>query len=262
MSGGMTSWRRPPTFIPTTPSSHPGMTMPAPSWNLNGWWRSHEASNCFRFDQAIPTYWTVTFWPAFAALPVPLTMSRFCSVVGGLPVGLPIGGFEPRFFSPCARVTLPGLAALVDVDVAAGVLLLVLELELDFDFPPQPAASATARRSARQTVRARPVIIRSEPRIDHHRGEQQREIRQREQVQPQRGQAVAPAVQLERQRHERAAEEQRGGRVDPAEEPAHDRQQRDRYEQKRVQDDLNPRLALALDDRQHRHPGPAVPVAR
>ena len=33
----MISSRRPPTFMPTTPLSQPGITCPAPSLKLKGW---------------------------------------------------------------------------------------------------------------------------------------------------------------------------------------------------------------------------------
>jgi hypothetical protein len=61
--------------MPGIPLSQPGITMPAPSWKLNGWLRSHDASNCLPVANAAPTYWTVTVSPAFAAAPVPLTRS-------------------------------------------------------------------------------------------------------------------------------------------------------------------------------------------
>ena len=44
-SGGIVSVRVPPTFIPFTPWSHPGMTSPAPRRNSNGSFRSRELSN-------------------------------------------------------------------------------------------------------------------------------------------------------------------------------------------------------------------------
>src|SRR4051794_5838538 len=46
--------RRPPTFIPATPWSHPWMTWPFPSPNLNVWPRFHEASNSRPFDHDLP----------------------------------------------------------------------------------------------------------------------------------------------------------------------------------------------------------------
>src|SRR5213082_1057721 len=138
----MISCRRPPTFIPTTPLSQPGMTMPPPSLNWNGWWRSHDASNCLPVEYAIPTYWTETVLPVFATAPLPFTMSRILSEVGGVPVGRPIGGFLPSFVSPGAggtRLGPFGAAGLVLVEVAvpdeppAGIALVLL-------LPPQPAA--------------------------------------------------------------------------------------------------------------------------
>src|SRR2546427_11283271 len=99
-------------------------------------------------------------------------MSRFCSVVGGLPVAFPMGGFEPSFFSPGAGGTRPGADALVEA-------LLVGELEpaLDFDFPPQPAAASAQARSSH--VHAEPSLREAEPRIDRHLGEEQTPARER-----------------------------------------------------------------------------------
>jgi hypothetical protein len=36
--------------MPTTPWSHPGMTVPVPRVNANGWFRLHEESKIF-FDE-------------------------------------------------------------------------------------------------------------------------------------------------------------------------------------------------------------------
>ena len=75
---------RPPS-CPATPWSQPGMTWPAPSGNVNGSLpRSHDASNCAPVDHELPTYCTETVSPALAALPLPLTMSVFCSSAGGV----------------------------------------------------------------------------------------------------------------------------------------------------------------------------------
>jgi len=52
---GIVSLRRPPTRIPRTPASQPGITLPLPSWNLNGWPRFHEASNSSPVEKATPT---------------------------------------------------------------------------------------------------------------------------------------------------------------------------------------------------------------
>jgi hypothetical protein len=41
----MSSCTRLPTVAPTSPWSHPGMTLPVPSWKLNGSDRFQEASN-------------------------------------------------------------------------------------------------------------------------------------------------------------------------------------------------------------------------
>src|SRR3989338_799254 len=46
-SEGTESFRLPPTFMPTTPRSHPRITSPAPSVKENGSPRSSELSNFF-----------------------------------------------------------------------------------------------------------------------------------------------------------------------------------------------------------------------
>ena len=53
--GGITRRRRPPTFMPATPSSQPAMTWPAPRRNSKVSPRSHEASNCWRVRHETPT---------------------------------------------------------------------------------------------------------------------------------------------------------------------------------------------------------------
>ncbi len=54
MAEGIVSWRRPPTFMPCTPASHPGITWPLPSLNANGCPRFHEASNSSPVVNATP----------------------------------------------------------------------------------------------------------------------------------------------------------------------------------------------------------------
>jgi hypothetical protein len=51
----MTSWRRPPTFMPATPWSQPAITWPRPSVKLNGSPRFHEASNSSPEEKDTPT---------------------------------------------------------------------------------------------------------------------------------------------------------------------------------------------------------------
>ncbi len=51
----MTSLRRPPTRIPTMPSSQPAMTMPTPSRKSSGAPRFHDASNSSPVEWATPT---------------------------------------------------------------------------------------------------------------------------------------------------------------------------------------------------------------
>src|SRR3712207_5393661 len=110
----MISSRRPPGFMPTMPRSQPGMTAPAPSWKLNGWPLSHEASNCRPVDHDAPTYCISTVSPAFAACPSPTTMSSVWSSDGGSPLRLWIAGFSVR----SALISPTGAAApLADDDV-------------------------------------------------------------------------------------------------------------------------------------------------
>ena len=51
----MTSWRRPPTFMPCTPWSQPLMTWPTPSRNRSGSPRLYDASNSSPVEWATPT---------------------------------------------------------------------------------------------------------------------------------------------------------------------------------------------------------------
>ena len=53
--GGMTSWRRPPTFMPWTPVSQPEMTWPTPRRNCSGSPRLYDASNSSPVEWATPT---------------------------------------------------------------------------------------------------------------------------------------------------------------------------------------------------------------
>src|SRR2546423_6981032 len=85
--------RRPPSFIPTTPWSHPLMTRPAPSSNENGWPRSHDASNCSLVEYETPTYCTLTVDPVVASLPEPTVRSSDFRAVGGGASGTLTGGF-------------------------------------------------------------------------------------------------------------------------------------------------------------------------
>src|SRR5438105_716236 len=79
--------RRPPTRIPATPWSQPGMTCPAPRRKLKGSPRFQDASNSRWLDHATPTYCTSTVEPAVATGPVPTTRSLLWSVAGGAPAG-------------------------------------------------------------------------------------------------------------------------------------------------------------------------------
>src|SRR4051794_9761130 len=79
--------------MPTSPWSQPGITMPAPSLNLNGCLpRLHEESNSCPVLHETPTYCIVSVSPDSATLPLPCTTSRTCSDPGGLPRGFGIAG--------------------------------------------------------------------------------------------------------------------------------------------------------------------------
>src|SRR3954471_17476987 len=87
--------RRPPTRMPATPWSHPGITWPLPSPNLKVEPRSHEASNCFPVFHETPTYCTSTTRPATASSPSPISMSSSSSWYdGGWSEGTSTWGFS------------------------------------------------------------------------------------------------------------------------------------------------------------------------
>ena len=88
--------RRPPTFMPTTPSSQPLMTWPSPRGKENACPRFHDASNSFLFVQEYPSYWTFTVSPAVAVAPVPTMRSQAWSCDGGLPEGTLTVGRVPK----------------------------------------------------------------------------------------------------------------------------------------------------------------------
>src|ERR1035437_8967969 len=91
----MTSSRRPPTFMPTIPAVHPGIT-PLSGKDMGWLPRSHEASNCFPVDHATPTYWTDTVSLVVTAGPVPTIRSVLSSPVGGVPGGTVTVGLVPE----------------------------------------------------------------------------------------------------------------------------------------------------------------------
>src|SRR3954452_2199890 len=144
--------------MPTTPWSQPGMTSPAPSVNLNGSFRLQDASNSAPVLNATPTYWTDTLSPSLAALPLPLTMSRASSFVGGEPDGLGISGFTFRSFEIFpAAVGVDGCAGFVSVAVVVGEGA-GFEAELRESFGSLPhAVSARAVRTA--AVRAVTFLV-------------------------------------------------------------------------------------------------------
>src|SRR3954465_12021937 len=80
--------------MPATPWSHPPMTCPAPSWNVKGSPRSHDASNCDFVDQPCPTYCMVHCLPDTASGPSPTVRSSTWSEVGGSPAGISMTGLS------------------------------------------------------------------------------------------------------------------------------------------------------------------------
>src|SRR5947209_6168001 len=152
----MISSRRPPTRIPTSPLSQPGITWPAPSGNGgSGCPRSHDASNCWPVEYRTPTYCTVTVFPVVATGPLPLTMSLTTSVRGGGPAGFAIVGLRVR--------SVGELAVLVETVV--GVVFADL-----FALEPQPAtATVSATSTGRRRLTTRQAS-RSPARVESRRG--------------------------------------------------------------------------------------------
>jgi hypothetical protein len=123
----MMSSRLPPTFIPTTPSSQPFMTLPSPRGKENACPRFHEASNSVLFVQEYPSYWTLTVSPVAAAAPVPTMRSQASSCDGGAPEGTVTVGRVPKVpdgeRSPGGIGAIPATAAPAELacDVAGCV---------------------------------------------------------------------------------------------------------------------------------------------
>src|SRR3954453_10186165 len=99
----MVSRRRPPTFMPATPWSQPPMTMPWPSWKVNGSPRSQLASNWEPVDQEWPTYCMVQRLPDTASGPSPSVRSSMTRSAGGGPSGMVICGFSMWSTQPQSR---------------------------------------------------------------------------------------------------------------------------------------------------------------
>src|SRR5437763_14388354 len=95
-------------------------------------------------------------------------MSRLLSADGGVPLGRPMAGFLPSFFSPGAGGTRLGpfgaagvvlVLAPVGAGPPAGIALVLL-------LPPQPAVAttaATSRAAAPRRGRGRMALIRAKP---------------------------------------------------------------------------------------------------
>jgi len=105
----MISSRRPPTFMPTTPLSQPGITCPAPSVNVKGW-LVHDDWMTLPLEYVASTYWTFTLSPGAAAVPVPLMRSALSNVFGGAPAGTVTVGALPAV--PTGERSAGGMGAM------------------------------------------------------------------------------------------------------------------------------------------------------
>ena len=143
---GSTSTRRPPSFMPSTPWSQPGMTMPWPSGNVERLAAAVPGGVELRavLVAATPTYWTLTVSPALAFGPVPFLRSLITSSSGG--VGLSGRDLDRRLLRRASPVDRDRCRSDVGVRRAspAGV---AADLVGRRRRPPQ-AGSATASSSA------------------------------------------------------------------------------------------------------------------
>ena len=74
----MKSSRRPPTFIPATPASQPGITWPEPSVNSKADRPACRDESKTVPSVSMPVYCTVSVLPTVAVAPAPVTISRVC----------------------------------------------------------------------------------------------------------------------------------------------------------------------------------------
>src|SRR5947209_14309466 len=145
--------------MPTTPWSQPWVACPAPRGNVNGWPRSHDASNCWPSRKRTPTYCTVTVSPGFAVAPVPLTMSCLTRTLGGLPGWRGMRGFLARSLSGVGMTVVAGALLCVCVVACvcvcvAGVCVAGDDAAVAFLFePPQPATARAPATAATRTHR-------------------------------------------------------------------------------------------------------------
>ena len=92
----MTRSRRPPSRIPRSPWSHPGITAPTPIGTKNVWLRSQLASNSAPVSSRTPTYFTSIRSPAPTTSPDPGTTSLITRSDGSLAfTEIVIEGFSP-----------------------------------------------------------------------------------------------------------------------------------------------------------------------
>ena len=127
-AGSRAGGGRPPSS-PRCPGPSPGSPDRRRAGTRTAAPRSHEASNWLPVDQELPTYCIETVSPAFAALPLPSTMSSVTSSAGGEPVGLLDAGFSERSLEIAAgrsRRRASGVASAVGSRRGARFLLVVV----------------------------------------------------------------------------------------------------------------------------------------
>ena len=82
----MISSRRPPTYMPATPLSQPGITCPAPGVNVKGW-LVHDDWMTLPLEYVASTYWTVALSPARPSFRCLSMRSALSNDFGGAPDG-------------------------------------------------------------------------------------------------------------------------------------------------------------------------------
>ena len=150
----MISSRRPPTFMPTTPLSQPGITCPAPSLKVKGW-LVHDDWITLPDEYVASTYCTVTLSPGAAAAPVPAMRSALWSEVGGVPDGTVTLGAWPAV--PAGDWSAAGIGRMASSGLWPGTVVVELvpaTLEA-FVLVVAPDRTWSTARSCRRPGRAR-----------------------------------------------------------------------------------------------------------
>jgi len=144
----MTSARRPPSFMPGMPLTQPS-TIPGETSVVSNGFLPHEESNSLSLEYATPTYWTVTFSPALAARPLPVTTSLVTSSIGGRPGKLDSVGLRSRSVETCSsRSTPAALEEDCDADDESPGLS-----SPGLSSPAQPASAIAAAMSSARAAR-------------------------------------------------------------------------------------------------------------